>query len=72
VVIGALTTLSTIERDEDLRRQCPALCLAATRVATPQVRNTGTLRGNLLQDSRCPFYRDDRDCFRAGGGGPDR
>jgi len=67
VVIGALTTLSAIERDEDLRQQLPALCLAASRVATPQIRNMGTLGGNLLQDSRCPYYREGWDCLRAGG-----
>lgn len=67
VTIGALTTLSAIERDEDLRSKLPALSLAASRVATPQIRNTGTVGGNLLQDSRCPYYRDGWECFRAGG-----
>ena len=34
------------------------MSLAASRVGTPQLRNSGTLGGNLLQDSRCPYYRD--------------
>ena len=40
---------------------------AASRVATPQIRNVGTLGGNLLQDSRCPYYRGPWYCYRAGG-----
>ena len=67
VTVGALTTLSAIERDQELRAKLPALSLAASRVATPQIRNTGTVGGNLLQDSRCPYYRDGWDCLRAGG-----
>ena len=67
VTIGALTTLSAIERDGDLRGKLPALSLAASRVATPEIRNTGTVGGNLLQESRCPYYRDGWDCWRAGG-----
>jgi xanthine dehydrogenase YagS FAD-binding subunit len=59
--------LSDIERDADLRRSVPALVLAVSRVATPQIRNRGTVGGNLLQDSRCPYYRGGFDCYRAGG-----
>jgi xanthine dehydrogenase YagS FAD-binding subunit len=44
-----------------------ALRQAAARVATPQIRNVGTLGGNLLQDSRCPYYRGPWHCYRAGG-----
>jgi len=36
-------------------------------VATPQIRNVGTIGGNLLQDSRCPYYRGPWYCYRAGG-----
>ena len=67
VSIGALTTLGELERSTDLRRLCPALSRAAARVATPQIRNVGTLGGNLLQDSRCPYYRGPWHCYRAGG-----
>jgi len=67
VSIGALTTLGELERSAELRRLCPALSLAASRVATPQIRNVGTLGGNLLQDSRCPYYRGPWYCYRAGG-----
>jgi xanthine dehydrogenase YagS FAD-binding subunit len=41
--------------------------MAASRVATPQIRNVGTLGGNLLQDSRCSYYRGPWYCYRAGG-----
>ena len=67
VSIGALATLGELERNTDLRLACPALGLAAPRVATPQIRNVGTLGGNLLQDSRCAYYRGPWYCYRAGG-----
>jgi xanthine dehydrogenase YagS FAD-binding subunit len=65
--LGALTTLSEIARNDDLRRRLPAVAFAAARVATPQIRNRGTIGGNLLQDSRCPYYRGPWYCYRAGG-----
>jgi xanthine dehydrogenase YagS FAD-binding subunit len=67
ISIGALTTVGELERSADLRRLCPGLAAAAARVATPQIRNVGTLGGNLLQDSRCPYYRGPWYCYRAGG-----
>lgn len=67
ISIGALATLGALELNMDLRRVCRALSLAASRVATPQIRNVGTLGGNLLQDSRCPYYRGPWYCYRAGG-----
>ena len=67
LTIGALTTLAAIARDPRLRSLTPALCIAASRVATPQIRNIATLGGNLLQDSRCPYYREGWHCRRAGG-----
>jgi xanthine dehydrogenase YagS FAD-binding subunit len=65
--IGALTRLGEIERNDELRKRLPALVLAASRIATPQIRNRGTVGGNLLQDSRCPYYRGAWYCYRAGG-----
>src|SRR4030095_11929441 len=67
VSIGALTTIGDLERHVELNRLCPALTKAASRVATPQIRNVGTIGGNLLQDSRCPYYRGPWYCYRAGG-----
>ena len=62
--IGALATLSQVARNTALP---VALRQAAGRVASPQIRNVGTLGGNLLQDSRCPYYRGPWNCYRAGG-----
>jgi xanthine dehydrogenase YagS FAD-binding subunit len=65
--IGALATLGEIERNTQLRLVAPAMVKAASRVATPQIRNMGTVGGNLLQDSRCPYYRGAWECYRKGG-----
>ncbi len=65
--IGALTTLTEVERDPLVRARFGLLADAARRVATPQIRNTGTLGGNLCQDTRCWYYRYGLDCYRAGG-----
>ncbi len=65
--IGALTTLTEIERNSLVRERYRLLADAAGRVASPQIRNSGTLGGNLCQDARCWYYRYGLDCYRAGG-----
>lgn len=65
--IGALTTLTTIEQHPLVRERFGLLASAAGRVASPQIRNAGTLGGNLCQDARCWYYRYGVDCYRAGG-----
>jgi xanthine dehydrogenase YagS FAD-binding subunit len=55
--IGALTKLSDITKSSLLKGSCKVLVDAAHSVATPQVRNTATLGGNLCQDVRCWYYR---------------
>lgn len=65
--IGALTTLAEIERDAIVQQKYGLLSRAAARVASPQIRNAGTLGGNLCQDTRCWYYRSGVDCYRAGG-----
>jgi xanthine dehydrogenase YagS FAD-binding subunit len=67
VMLGSLTTLRELAEDENVRRYLPALAAAAARVATPQIRNVGTLGGNLLQENRCPYYRGPWHCYRHGG-----
>jgi len=62
--IGAGATVAQVAKSELLPA---ALRQAAVRVATPQIRNMGTLGGNILQDSRCPYYRGPWHCYRAGG-----
>jgi xanthine dehydrogenase YagS FAD-binding subunit len=65
--IGALTTLSEIERSPVVRAQYRVLSDAARRVASPQIRNTGSIGGNVSQDARCLYYRYGLPCYRAGG-----
>lgn len=67
VEIGALTTLADVERSDLLRERYAVLSRAAGHVASPQIRNTGTLGGNVCQDTRCWYYRYGLDCYRAGG-----
>lgn len=55
-VIGAGVTLGTLVRDEHLRTAIPGLWQAAIQVATPQLRNMGTIGGNLCLDTRCTYY----------------
>jgi 4-hydroxybenzoyl-CoA reductase subunit beta len=56
VEIGALTTLSVIERSEFLRQHYPVLTEAAATVASPVLRNMGTIGGNICLDTRCLWY----------------
>ena len=65
--IGALTTLTELERNEIVGTRYALLARAAGRVASPQIRNAGTLGGNLCQDTRCWYYRAGVNCYRAGG-----
>jgi xanthine dehydrogenase YagS FAD-binding subunit len=65
--IGATTTLTEVAESDLVRARFPALAEAAGRVASPQIRNAGTLGGNVSQDTRCVYYRDGFPCYRAGG-----
>ncbi len=56
VEIGALTTLRKIERSDFLRQHYPVLTEAAATVASPVLRNMGTLGGNICLDTRCLWY----------------
>lgn len=67
IEIGAATTLREIIRDGRLDRDYGLLVAAANHVASPQIRNVGTLGGNLVQDARCWYYRRGLSCYRAGG-----
>lgn len=67
VEIGAATTLREIIRNPLLKERFSLLTDAATHVASPQIRNVGTLGGNLVQDTRCWYYRRGLACYRAGG-----
>ena len=67
VEIGAMTTLTTIANDPMIKERFPMLAEAALIVASPQIRNQGTLGGNIAQDARCWYYRAGWPCYRAGG-----
>src|SRR6186997_3646722 len=67
VEIGAMTTLTTIANDPMVKERFPLLAEAALIVASPQIRNQGTLGGNVSQDARCWYYRAGWPCYRAGG-----
>lgn len=54
--IGALTTLSAIEHADFLRQRYPVLTEAAATVASPVLRNMGTIGGNICLDTRCLWY----------------
>ena len=65
--IGSMTTLTDIENDPLITSNFPGLATAAGKVASPQIRNVGTIGGNVCQDTRCHYYRDGFPCYRAGG-----
>ena len=65
--IGATTTLSEVMTDARVKERFPSLADAAGRVASPQIRNVGTIGGNVCQDTRCVYYRDGYPCYRAEG-----
>jgi len=67
IEIGAATTLRDIIRDQRIISDYGLLADAAVTVASPQIRNVGTLGGNLVQDARCWYYRRGLSCYRAGG-----
>ncbi len=65
--IGALATISEVSENPVVRSQYWALAQAAREVASPQLRNQGTIGGNICQKPRCWYYRGDFQCLRKGG-----
>lgn len=66
--IGALTTVAEIAMHPTIQQDYTVLAQAAVSVATPQIRNVGTLGGNLCQRPRCWYYRDETvSCLKKGG-----
>jgi xanthine dehydrogenase YagS FAD-binding subunit len=68
--IGATTTLSEIISSDLIDKKFPLLVQAAKQVGVPQIRNVGTIGGNLCQRPRCWYFRRSlfKDCRRKGGG----
>ena len=68
LTIGALVTLSQLEENPVVRASFPGLAEAAHSIATPQIRNLGTVGGNLCQRPRCWYYRlEEVICLKKGG-----
>lgn len=65
--IGAMATLTEVVRHPVVREQYAILLDAAESAASPQIRNQGTIGGNVSQDTRCWYYRAGWACYRAGG-----
>ena len=68
ITIGAMTTITAIEQHPGIGQRYCAIAEAAERLATPQIRNVGTLAGNLCQRPRCWYYRNPHTlCLKQGG-----
>jgi xanthine dehydrogenase YagS FAD-binding subunit len=67
IEIGAMTTLTEVVNHPMVRQNYDLLAQAAELVASPQIRNQGTIGGNVSQDTRCWYYRGGWPCYRAGG-----
>jgi xanthine dehydrogenase YagS FAD-binding subunit len=67
IEIGAMTTLTEVVQHPAIREKYGLLSEAAELVASPQIRNQGTIGGNVSQDARCWYYRAGWPCYRAGG-----
>jgi xanthine dehydrogenase YagS FAD-binding subunit len=65
--IGAMTTLTDVVHHPMVRDRYAILTEAAEAAASPQIRNQGTIGGNVSQDTRCWYYRAGWSCYRAGG-----
>ena len=67
ISLGGGATLDAISRHQSIRQQYAVLAEAAGSVATPQIRNVGTIAGNMAQRPWCWYYRNGFPCYKAGG-----
>jgi xanthine dehydrogenase YagS FAD-binding subunit len=67
IEIGAMTPLTEVVNHPIIKQKYDLLAQAAELVASPQIRNQGTIGGNVSQDTRCWYYRGGWPCYRAGG-----
>jgi len=67
IEIGAMTTLTEVVNNPLVKQKYGLLAQGAELAASPQIRNQGTLGGNVSQDARCHYYRAGWPCYRAGG-----
>ena len=67
IEIGAMTSLTEVAEHPVVKSKYSLLSQSAELVASPQIRNQGTIGGNVSQDTRCWYYRAGWPCYRAGG-----
>jgi xanthine dehydrogenase YagS FAD-binding subunit len=67
IEIRAMTTLTEVVQHPVIKEKYSLLAKAGSVVASPQIRNQGTIGGNVSQDARCWYYRAGWPCYRAGG-----
>jgi xanthine dehydrogenase YagS FAD-binding subunit len=67
VRVGGLITLDALSRDQRIRKEYTVLAEAAEKVGTPQIRNAGTLAGNVCQRPWCWYFRNGFPCLKNGG-----
>ena len=67
VEIGSMTTLTEVVNNPVIKQKFGLLSEGAELAASPQIRNQGTIGGNVSQDARCHYYRAGWPCYRAGG-----
>jgi xanthine dehydrogenase YagS FAD-binding subunit len=67
VSVGGQITLDALGRNDIIRKDYPVLAEAAASVATPQIRNVGTIAGNVAQRPWCWYYRNGFPCYKNGG-----
>jgi len=73
LVLDANLSLTAVNESAEIRRSAPLLAMAAGKVATREIRNMGTLGGNLCQETRCLYYNQSHTfqfkapCFKRGG-----
>jgi xanthine dehydrogenase YagS FAD-binding subunit len=67
IEIGAMTTLTEVVKNPIVKEKYGLLAQGAELAASPQIRNQGTIGGNVTQDARCWYYRAGWPCYRAGG-----
>lgn len=72
--VGAMSTLASLSEDKHILENFPVISRASRFVASPQIRNVGTIGGNILQDRRCIYFNQTYDwrksipsCFKTGG-----
>ena len=67
IEIGSLVKIVDLIENKIIQEKCPLLIQTAKEIASPQLRNMGTIGGNICQRPRCWYFRGDFDCIRKGG-----